>query len=154
MANFHQISLKRSEERGRGSQTDNFATAHKKKLIIFRRRRLHDTSPAARRGPSQKGPSTKLVVPGPCGGYGSVLKQKHLASVHSFTAVHKVRERRLAQLLHGSPSERRQMTPVPRALQLRRMMRLACPSPPRRMSFNDLRRSRSHCKQRLWPSFG
>ena len=36
---------------------------------------------------------------------------------------------------HGSPSERRQMTPVPRALQLRRMLRLACPSPPRRMTF-------------------
>ena len=48
---------------------------------------------------------------------------------------------------HGSPSERRQMTPVPRALQLRRMLRLTCPSPPRRMSFKDLRRSRSHCKQ-------
>ena len=43
---------------------------------------------------------------------------------------------------HGSPSERRQMTPVPRALQLRRMLRLACPSPPRRMLFKDLRRSR------------
>ena len=36
----------------------------------------------------------------------------------------------------------RRMTPVPRALQLRRMLRLACPSPPRRMSFKDLRRSR------------